>query len=271
MSMPNKFKNKIYIATSLEYPDGNADLRNLLNTLRRKGVECDFLIWGDEKISRGDLLLPLAVWDYSYNPYKFLSWLKYLQASGIQIINPIATIEQNLNKNYLLDFQAKGIPIVPSEFVGYEELKNKDLRGKIVKPIIGQSGIGVEKGENIDVSQYLQGAIVQPFISSIRENGEVSLIFWGGKFRYSVLRKPKEWRANSSHGVKISSIQAKKEWIDLAYLVLDGLDYFYARVDLFIDPLCVNEVELIEPALYFSYQEDLLENFWDCFFNFIKS
>ena len=140
-------------------------------------------------------------------------------------------------------------------------LKNKDLRGKVLKPVIEQSGMGVERGEKADFSHYPQGVIIQPFIPSIQESGEVCLVFFGGEFRYSILRKPKEWRANSKYGVEISLIEAKKEWIDLAYQALDGIEYFYARVDLFIQPVLISEVELIEPALYFSHSPYSLELF----------
>lgn len=261
MSMQSKSKSKIHIATSSQYPQGNADLRDLLDSLRRMGVECDFLVWGERGVCRGNLLLPLAVWDYSSNPTNFLAWLKDLEESGVKILNPLATIQKNINKRYLLDLQEKGIPIIPSEFIEYDNLKNKDLRGKVLKPVIGQSGMGVERGEKADFSHYPQGAIIQPFIPSIQESGEVCLVFFGGEFRYSILRKPKEWRANSKYGVEISLIEAKKEWIDLAYQALDGIEYFYARVDLFIQPLLISEVELIEPALYFSHSPYSLELF----------
>lgn len=259
--MPNKLKSKVHIATSLTYPEGNTDLRNLLDALRSARVECDFLIWGNEGVCSGDLLLPLAVWDYSLHLESFLAWLKDLQALGVEILNPLATIKKNINKCYLLDLQEMGISVVPTEFVEYEKLKNKDLRGKVVKPVIGQSGRGVERGESADVSQYPQGAIIQPFISSVKKSGEVCLIFFGGEFRYSILRKPKEWRANSNYGVEVVAIQAKKEWIDLAYQALEGMDYFYARVDMFVEPLFINEVELIEPALYFSQNQRALKDF----------
>lgn len=264
MSMPSKSKSKVYIVTSLQYPQGNADLRDLCNTLRREGVECDFLLWGEKRACYGDLLLPLAAWDYSLQPERFLSWLKELQTLGVKILNPLATIEKNINKSYLLALQEKGIPIVPSEFVKYEELRERDLRGKVIKPMIGQSGMGVERGEYADICKYPQGAIIQPFIPGIQKSGEVCLIFFDGEFKYSILRKPKEWKANSNFGVQISRIQAKREWIDLAYQALDGIEYFYARVDLFIEPLLVNEVELIEPALYFSYNQRALRDFVSC-------
>lgn len=262
--MPSKSRSKIYIATSSQYPQGNADLRSLLNVLRQMGVECDFLFWGEEGVCCGDLLLPLAVWDYSLQAERFLSWLKDLQTLGVKILNPLPTIQQNISKSYLLSLQERGIPIIPSEFVEYEGLRERDLRGKVIKPMIGQSGMGVERGECADVSKYPQGAIIQPFIPSIQKRGEVCLIFFAGEFKYSVLRKPKEWRANSSFGVQITPIQAKREWIDLAYQALEGGEYLYARVDLFIEPLLVNEVELIEPALYFSYNPRALRDFVSC-------
>ncbi len=130
MSMQSKSKSKIHIATSSQYPQGNADLRDLLDSLRRMGVECDFLVWGERGVCRGDLLLPLAVRDYSSNPTNFLAWLKDLEESGVKILNPLATIQKNINKRYLLDLQERGIPIIPSEFIEYDNLKKQGFERK---------------------------------------------------------------------------------------------------------------------------------------------
>lgn len=260
--MQSKLKNKIYIVTSPNYPEGNKDLKDLLFYLRNSDIKSDFLVWGDTKVlRRNDLLLLLGVWDYSSNAQAFLAWLEYVYSQGVHILNPLDTIKRNIDKHYLLDLQKRKIPIIPSQFVNYEELKTQDLANKIVKPFIGQSGIGVERGENVNFDHYRNGAIIQPFIPSIQTLGEVCLVFFDKRFQYSILRKPSDWRANSSYGVEISSINPKQEWIELASKALEGFQYFYARVDLFLDPLAVSEVELIEPALYFSFQNNALDNF----------
>lgn len=265
MNMQSKSKSKVHIATSAHYPKGNADLRDLRGELRGMGMECDFLLWGESGVGEGDILLPLGVWDYSLDPNRFLAWLKGLQNRGVRIFNPLSTIENNINKCYLFKLQERAIPVVPSEFVERGELERRDLRGKVIKPVIGQSGLGVERGERAELSNYPLGAIVQPFIPSVQERGEVCLVFFGGEFQYSVVREPKEWRANSSHGVKIDAINPQKEWVELGKKALEGVEYLYARVDIFIEPLLVSEMELIEPALYFSYKNGALSKFIQIF------
>lgn len=262
MSMPSKSKSKIYILTSANYPSGSEDLRALREAVRESGVECEFLLWGESGAKEGDMLLPLGVWDYSRDYKKFLSWLEEMRDLGARIFNPLSLIQSNINKCYLLELEKKGIPVVPSEFV--EDLAKIDLANKVIKPPIGQSGVGVERGESANPLDYPLGAIVQPFIPSIQEKGEVCLVFFGGKFRYSILRKPKEWRANSSYGVSVSAINPKKEWIELGERALEGIEYLYARVDIFIEPLLVSEVELIEPALYLSTHKGALQDFRQC-------
>lgn len=259
--MQSKSKSKIYILTSSNYPSGSEDLRALCGAVRESGVECEFLLWGESGVEKGDMLLALGVWDYSLAPKRFLAWLKGLQNRGVRIFNPLSTIQNNISKSYLLELQKRAIPVVPSEFVEREELEKRDLRGKVIKPVIGQSGLGVQRGESAELSAYPLGAIVQPFIPSIQERGEVCLVFFGGEFRYSVLRKPKEWRANSSYGVSVSAINPQKEWIELGKRALEGVEYLYARVDIFLEPLLISEVELIEPALYLSTHKGALQEF----------
>lgn len=262
--MLSKSKSKIHILTSANYPEGNEDLRALCGAVREHGVECGFLLWGESGVREGDMLLALGVWDYAKDYKKFLTWLEEMQILGARILNPLLTIKNNIDKRYLLELEQRGIPIVPSEFVESRDLAKKDLAWKVIKPPVGQSGVGVERGERVEPLAYPLGAIVQPFIPSIQERGEVCLVFFGGEFRYSILRKPKEWRANSSYGVSVSAITPQKEWIELGERALEGVEYLYARVDIFIEPLLVSEVELIEPALYFFAHQGAMQEFVGC-------
>ena len=70
---------------------------------------------------------------------------------------------------------------------------------------------------------------------------------------------PGEWRANSAYGAQIESVTPHPEWLACAEAALRCLPEppLYARVDGLISEggsgesgFSINEVELIEPALY---------------------
>ena len=109
--------------------------------------------------------------------------------------------------------------------------------------------------------------MLQPFIKEITVSGEICLIFLGGVFSHAVRRSPasEDYRANSNFGVKISSVKPTAAFLNVARDVLARLAFnpVYARIDLIgaKDKILINEVELIEPSLYFSYGKNSTEKF----------
>ena len=128
------------------------------------------------------------------------------------------------------------------------------------------SGRGVAKiraGEvSLKAEDYPQGVIVQPYIREIETAGETSLVFFDGHFSHAVLRMPPqgEWRANSAYGVSVFGIEPPEFAVRAAQNVLATLPQMpvYARVDgtLVGDTFLLNELELVEPALYLHTAEN---------------
>ena len=119
-------------------------------------------------------------------------------------------------------------------------------------------------GEPPTLADYPQGVLLQPFIAS--EIGEVCLVYLGGTFSHAAHRRPapQEWRANSAYGVQILPIKPEAAWLKRAEAVLPRLPVapLYARIDGLIDAsgdFLINEVELIEPALYLSLHPPALD------------
>ena len=141
----------------------------------------------------------------------------------------------------------------------------------VIKPAFGQSGKGVVKvyAETLDVNMadYPQGVIVQPYIREIETAGETSLVFFNGAFSHAVRRQPPqgEWRANSAYGVSVFGIEPPEFAVRAAQDVLAALPQMpaYARVDgtLVGDTFLLNELELIDPALYLHTSEGTTERF----------
>lgn len=267
----------LIIATCKAYKEGNAALKNLQKRLENLHFQCELKAWQDIKARNLDpniLILPLAVWDYSLEYANFLHFLNELERKKIRILNPIEILKMNADKSYLKILEKANLPIIPSVIFKQNEVFNLSqipFEKAVIKPLVGQSGNGVRflEQKTPTKAEFPHGALIQPFIESVEELGEFCLIFFGGKFTYAIHRQTqKDWRANSNYGVKIAPLKnPSKAHIDLALKALKTLkisNLLYARVDLLPqknDETLINEVELIEPNLYFDFHENALETF----------
>ena len=289
--MPKPFKSRDYsflIATCAEYPQGNESLEQLKITLEQKGFACCLQNWREillDSLDLNTIILPLAIWDYSLYYPIFLDFLRKIEQFSLKIVNPISLILWNLSKDYLLDLEKRGLPIIPSlvlypDTCWEDKIMQKGWHNPVIKPLVGQSGRGVLRfGEQpFKQSDYPFGAIAQPFMESIYTQGEVCLVFFGQEYQYAIHRKPapKQWRANSNYGVTTHRIEASNQWIEIAKNAVMNLPFksCYARVDLLPQDnqkALISEVELIEPSLYFSlYAQVSVQNFMASILEFFK-
>lgn len=215
-----------------------------------------------------DFILPICAWDYSESPQQFEHWLNQAQHSGSQFINPIELIKWNMKKSYLCDLAANGHPIIPTYILApqapliYQTMQQNQWDTAVIKPLIGQSGNHVSKvhlNQPLpNLSTYHHGIVLQPFVTQIQTLGETSLIFFHGHYSHAIQRQPapQEWRANSRYGVQTYPAYPSQQTIDAAQAVLYSLPQMptYARIDGIIqaDSLLINELEVIEPALYLN-------------------
>lgn len=258
----------LIIATCEEWAKGNADLQGLRLAFNEHGINCQLQPW--QSILQNPILpthiLPLAVWDYSDNTSLYQSFLVDAVTKGIQLTNTADLQRWNMHKSYLAELAGHGLPVIPSIYLPVDKfaswgdvIKRCHWQNPVLKPLIGQSGKGVRRldKQQPTLDAYPHGAIIQPFVSSITRHGELCLIYIDGQFCHAIRRTPAGWRANSAHGVEISVIEPKQNCIKLAEQVLEVLPQqpLYARIDLLLDDkgdYIINEVELIEPALYLS-------------------
>jgi len=259
------------IATCAQYPQGNEGLVQLKMALEQKGFACWLQNWQEIPLDYLDtktIILPLAIWDYSLHYSLFLEFLEKIEESSLRIVNPSALILWNLQKDYLLDLQKRDLPIIPS-LVLYphtpfweERIGQKQWSNPVIKPLVGQSGMGVVRFNTQPLRQmdYPLGAMVQPFIESVYTQGEVCLVFFCQEYQYAIHRKPalSEWRANSHYKTTIHAIEPSDQWVEIAKKVVENLPFraCYVRVDLLPQDsqrALISEVELIEPSLYFDY------------------
>ena len=271
---------KIAFATCDQIPDGTKDDALLKNELKDRGHHVETLSWSDSTIdwSVFDIVLIRSTWDYYKRHEAFVDWAKSLEQKT-RLFNPLKTIEWNFSKEYLLELAGLGLSVVPT-FISRDrqsclEFAKKQLEASgqiIIKPTVSASSDLTHKIESLDqvqapLEKIMQRcpALIQPYIKSIESEGEVSLIFFKTQgelaFSHAVLKQTKsgDFRVQAEFGGNVRAYEPSESLIDIAKQALNRLpvDALYARVDL-VDyqshPL-IGEIELIEPELFFRFEE----------------
>ncbi len=248
--------------------------------LSKLGWTIDEISWMRQDIRWDDydLVVIRSPWDYSNHPQAFLQAIEQIDRSSAPLANPLNIVRWNLDKGYLRELEARGIPIVPTLWL--PSLKPNDLGAAfehfacteiVVKPTIGAGAGDTFRLTRNEAATSTQRALqafesrpvmVQPFLDAIIEQGEYSLFYFNGEYSHCILKLPKpgDFRVQEEHGGLISSCLAPPRLLEAGQRVLSaiGEQLLYARVD-FVnfsrDNPVVIEVELIEPSLYFGYDE----------------
>jgi glutathione synthase/RimK-type ligase-like ATP-grasp enzyme len=262
---------RIAIVTCAEYPAPMIDDGLVREALQARGADAASVVWDEPGVEwdRFELCLVRSTWDYHEKHDEFLAWARRVEAeSALQ--NPAEVIAWNSNKTYLRELAEAGIRTVPTAWV--KRRADADLeailaeRGwdeAVVKPVVdlGAKNLRrVRRGEgSTALKDVLQrhDAMVQPFLPSLEERGETSLVFVAGALSHTVCKQPApgDFRVQSIWGGTVGPAQPEPPQVALAEQVLAQLDEppLYARVDLVEDldgsPALI-ELELIEPNLY---------------------
>lgn len=192
-------------------PPFTPDDQLLVDELRRRSHQVSAVVWGEEtsRLSdRFDRLIVRSPWDYQDSDEQrqgFLRWLKELAATGLVVENEPALMLWLMDKNYLLDFAAVGVSIVPTQLVpvgeSHELESFLEQHGPaIIKPAVSAAGAGLEFIPDRQSARAFQseftarcqrGAqLVQPFLPEIQTNGEWSLVYLGGEYSHGIHKLP---------------------------------------------------------------------------------
>ena len=234
-----------------------------------QGYQLEEIAWdADVDWEHFDAAIVGTTWDYASQPERFLKTLKAI-AARIPLANPPELIEWNLSKRYLGELNERGVPSIPTLWADrLADLAPDDVRAGlageqiVIKPVIGAGGVNQFKGAvgtlpPPDHALWNQAVMIQPFMASIGEEGELSLLFFDGIFSHAVRKTPAgaDYRVQSAFDGKEHAFTPAASDLASAQAVIDALPApaLYARVDLVRRPdgvLAVMECELIEPYLY---------------------
>jgi len=247
--------------------------------LREAGAEVTARPWtmpGD--LSPFDLVLPLVAWGYHQRFAEWMALLDRLEADGAPVINPVPLLRWNSDKSYLTELAAKGVATVPTLEVDHlNEAALTAAHGVfgsdelVVKPPVSASAWGtfrLGKGEPVPEEVHGRRMLIQPWLSSVTETGEYSLILFDGELSHSVAKLPKagDFRVQPEHGGNYVACETPEGALELALAALAAAPAkaAYARVDMVAGDngeLQIIELELIEPALFLDVAPDAKARF----------
>jgi glutathione synthase/RimK-type ligase-like ATP-grasp enzyme len=260
---------ELLLATCSAWPDGEPLHEALDRALVERGIVSRWVRWDDSDVDwEHSLVAVRSTWDYDTRRDEFLAW-----AAGVpRLMNGADVFAWNTDKSYLVELADAGLSVVPTVLVdGEEELPVgiATFDAAVVKPRVGAGGRGVTVFDGVgggpvgldEATLGLGPWVVQPLVSSVRTEGEISVFVLGGEPVSMVRKLPagEEIRVHEQFGGTTVAEEATEEATRLARRTvavaerLLGTDLDYARVDqmrLADGALAVSELELTEPGLY---------------------
>jgi hypothetical protein len=255
------------------YPD--PDLEFLGRALEELGASWTAVAWGDPSIDWGSFsrILVSSTWDSVDRPTEYLTWTNSVSTTSV-LVNSNTVITWALDKEHQRLLADRGVPIIPTTWVRADESFQLPDGEFVVKPSIsagGRSTARYDRTHRADAAAHLaalqmagQTVMVQAYLPSVDEQGELDVIVIDGVYSHAVRKRP---ALNLGEGI-VERPWERMAWSGLATPTADELmvvertvavisDHLqecptYARVDLVADadgaPLLL-EVELIDPYL----------------------
>lgn len=260
----------------------------LVDELRARGADVSEIPWSDSTVewSSFDLVIVRTTWDYHLRVAEFLDTLERIEGAGALLVNARDLIVWNLDKRYLEELEARGVPIVNSVWrdggsaTAFTELFTQLGSSEIVvKPVVSANALDTFRLRAPLSDTQLDELVrtfasrswfAQPFIHSVITDGELSVFCFDGRFSHAVRKVPQsgDFRVQEEHGGSITSVPITDEMRRTADTVMRAVTPvpFQARVDLVRlenGSLALMELEMIEPSLYFRTHADAASNFAD--------
>ncbi len=269
----------VALATCSKLPNWEVDDSPLHAALSRSGVEVVHPAWDDASFDwrSCDACLIRTTWDYQDRRDEFLDWARRV-SSVVPLFNDFELVRWNTDKHYLRDLEALGVGIVPTVWI--EAGETVDLRGVLtdrgwerafLKPVIGstsretlrfeasEAGLSIAD-QHLDRLLASEAMMLQPYLSSVETEGELSAIWIDGEFTHSVRKRavPGDYRVQDDFGGRDEPAVLTEEELDRARGIAEKIEgeWLYARVDFLRDDsgaLRLSELELVEPSLFFRH------------------
>lgn len=264
------------------------DDRLFAGALERRGVRVCAVRWDDPAAawSSAAAVVIRSTWDYHLRPREFLDWVDRV-SSATTLHNGARVVRWNSHKKYLGALAQHGVPVIDTVFAEAGTTLNleriaqaHEWRDFVVKPAVSASAHETRRfaeGERREGQAHLErlletrDVMIQPHLSALAEQGELSLLFARGEFTHAVRRRsalvdghlmPKSAPAPASAAARYRASEVLAAAAATIGIVPNGL--LYARVDLAEvapDEYLLLELELIEPSLFLLHAPESAEAF----------
>lgn len=236
------------------------------------------IVWDDDDEpdwSRFDACLIRSVSDYHVKYRRFVNWVTRV-GSSTRLWNPLDLTLWNADKTYLRDLAAAGVPTIPTLWLDRgsdinltDFLDSRGWADAVAKPTVGLGAQNLQRvrpGEDESQRTFEKllrqhDVLVQPFLPSVEERGETSLVYFDGELIHTVRKRPAadDFRVQKTWGGTSAPCEPTSAEIGIAQAALEHLGPapLFARVDLVADPSGeprLIELELIEPDLFFRHE-----------------
>jgi glutathione synthase/RimK-type ligase-like ATP-grasp enzyme len=237
-------------------------------------------VWSDPHVdwTRYDAALLRTPWDYQEHVEDFLAWCERT-AGAIPVWHGPSIVRWNARKTYLADLAARGVPVAPTVWLprgGGADLgavlDEHGWRRAFLKPVVGATArhtLRFGRDEAVAAAAFVAAVdepmMLQPYLDDVEREGELSVVVVDGLPTHGVRKVPApgDYRVQDDYGASDGPHPVEGELAELArrtlaaaseHLGLSG-PWLYARVDALRchGRLVLNELEVIEPSLFFRH------------------
>ena len=272
---------RIGFVTSAELRCLTPDDRSVVPVLAERGIEVVPVVWTEPLPGRLDAFVLRSTWDYHLQLPAFLTWVDAIESSGVPLFNRPPTLRWNVDKKYLLEVEARGVPIVTTRHAARGSsvelaalLRDAGWTEAVVKPSVSGGAFetwraGTSQADAVRFARQLEtmDCLVQPFVPELISEGEWSLLFFRGVFSHGVVKRPErgDFRVQEEFGGVALTAAPAPAIVDAATraLAAAGQETLYARVDGVVrgGRFEVMELELVEPSLFLGQSPGAAERF----------
>ena len=267
---------RVALVTCAALPNIYEDERELVPMLAARGVEARAAVWDDPSVAWGafDAIVIRSTWDYFKKKSEWDAWLARVEGVT-RVANAASLVRWNADKRYLRDLEARGVAIVPTVFCEpgaraslASIVAEKGWSRAVVKPAVSGGAFRTHRfdaqgaaAHEADLAAILAtgAALVQPYLEEIERDGEHSLLFFDGDFRFAVRKVPArgDYRVQPEFGGVFERVVPEPWLVERARAVIAACAEcvcppLYARIDGVRRDrdFWLMEAELIEPYLY---------------------
>ena len=212
-------------------------------------------------------VLPLLVWGYHQDAARWQQACATWAQAGITLHNAAQVLAWNTDKRYLQVLVEQGVAIPETVFTDqlssalierfFAETHANEL---IIKPAISGGAWKtrrLRRGDDVEENNS-EWMLLQPYLPTIENEGETSLLYFGGRLSHAVNKRPVagDFRIQEEFGGQyrlLSEVPAGALALAERVLQAIGQPVLYARIDMVHDAQgrwLLMEAELIEPDFY---------------------